>query len=58
MDKSLPALADEWEKSDVWKSLKAVKENHVYKIDGSIAFGYGPISRAYGVDAIAKALKK
>jgi iron complex transport system substrate-binding protein len=27
-DKSLPALADEWEKTDVWKSLKAVKANH------------------------------
>lgn len=57
-DTSLPALADEWEKSDVWKTLKAVKENHVYKINGSIAFGYGPISRTFGVNEIVKALKK
>ncbi|WP_310502401.1 ABC transporter substrate-binding protein [Paenibacillus qinlingensis] len=57
-DKSLPALADEWEKTDVWKSLKAVKANHVYKMDGSIAYGFGPISRLYGVNAIVSALKK
>ncbi|MBA2942893.1 ABC transporter substrate-binding protein [Paenibacillus sp. CGMCC 1.16610] len=56
-DKSLPALADEWEKSDVWKTLKAVKENHVYKIDGEVAYGFGPISRMFGTDAIVKALK-
>ncbi|WP_218094531.1 ABC transporter substrate-binding protein [Paenibacillus solanacearum] len=56
-DTTLPALADEWEKTDVWKTLKAVKNNQVYKIDGSLAYGYGPISRAYGVDAIVKALK-
>lgn len=55
-DSSLPALADEWEKSEVWKTLKAVKENHVYKIDGSIAYGFGPISRTYGTDAIVKAM--
>jgi iron complex transport system substrate-binding protein len=57
-DKSLPALADEWEKTDVWKSLKAVKANHVYKINGADAFGYGPISRLYGVNSIVSALKK
>jgi iron complex transport system substrate-binding protein len=56
-DSSLPALADEWEKSEVWKALKAVKENHVYKIDGSIAYGFGPISRTYGTDAIVKGMK-
>jgi iron complex transport system substrate-binding protein len=57
-DTSLPALADEWQKTEVWKSLKAVKENHVYKINGATAFGYGPISRSYGTDAIVNALKK
>ncbi|MGG1518703.1 ABC transporter substrate-binding protein [Paenibacillus oryzisoli] len=56
-DKSLLALADEWEKSDVWKTLKAVKNNRVYKIDGSLAYGYGPLSRTYGVDEIVKTLK-
>lgn len=56
-DKSLPALADEWEKSDVWKTLKAVKDNHVYKMDGEVAYGFGPISRSFGTDAIVKAMK-
>ncbi|MDR6727368.1 ABC-type Fe3+-hydroxamate transport system substrate-binding protein [Paenibacillus amylolyticus] len=31
-DSSLPAVADEWEKSKVWKGLKSVKNGHVYKI--------------------------
>jgi iron complex transport system substrate-binding protein len=56
-DTSLPALADQWETSEVWKTLKAVKQNQVYKFDGSIAFGFGPISRTYGINAIVNALK-
>ncbi|CAH1227855.1 MULTISPECIES: ABC transporter substrate-binding protein [Paenibacillus] len=54
-DPSLPAVSDEWEKSAVWKGLKAVRNGHVYKINGQIAFGFGPISKNYGVEAIVHA---
>ncbi|MGO4370163.1 ABC transporter substrate-binding protein [Paenibacillus sp. 2TAB19] len=57
-DKSMAALSDEWEQSEVWKKLKAVQSNQVYAIDGELAFGYGPISRTNGTAAIAEALKK
>lgn len=56
-DKSLPALTDEWKDNNVWKSLKAVQMNHVYGINGELAYGFGPISKMYGIDAIVKALK-
>jgi iron complex transport system substrate-binding protein len=56
-DPSLPALSDEWEQSEVWKKLKAVQKGQVYGINGELAFGYGPISRSSGVEAIVDALK-
>lgn len=56
-DSSLPALSDEWEQSEVWKKLKAVQKNQVYGINGELAYGYGPISRSSGVEAIVDALK-
>ncbi len=56
-DTSLPALTDEWESSQVWKKLKAVQNGHVYGFNGQIAFGFGPISKSYGVDEIGKALR-
>ncbi len=56
-DKSLGALTDEWEQSGVWKSLKAVKSNHVYSFNGELAFGIGPIGQSYGIDAVVYALK-
>ncbi|QGQ94672.1 iron-siderophore ABC transporter substrate-binding protein [Paenibacillus psychroresistens] len=56
-DTTLPALSDEWGKSEVWKKLKAVEQGHVYGINGALAFGFGPIGRAYGMEIIAKELK-
>lgn len=56
-DKSLGALTDEWEQGGVWKSLKAVKGNHVYSFNGELAFGIGPIGQSYGIDAVVDALK-
>jgi len=56
-DKSLGALTDEWEQSGVWKSLKAVKDNHVYSFNGELAFGIGPIGQSYGIDAVVDSLK-
>ncbi len=56
-DTSLGAATDEWEKSEVWKQLDAVKNNKVYGIDGSIALGYGPLAHAYGIKEIVNALQ-
>ncbi|WP_138756184.1 ABC transporter substrate-binding protein [Paenibacillus sinopodophylli] len=56
-DKSVPALSDEWEQSEVWKKLKAVQQNQVYAINGELAYGYGPISKLNGLEAIVNALK-
>ncbi|WP_135549380.1 ABC transporter substrate-binding protein [Paenibacillus cymbidii] len=56
-DKSLPALTDDWQKSEVWKSLKAVKNNRVYGINGELALGIGPIGQTYGIDAVVNAMK-
>lgn len=56
-DPSLSAVTDEWEKSAVWKGLKAVKNGHVYKINGQVAFGFGPVSKSYGVEQITNSLK-
>ncbi|MBP1975285.1 ABC transporter substrate-binding protein [Cohnella thailandensis] len=55
-DKSVPALTDEWEKSEVWKKLKAVQDGRVYGINGELALGYGPIGNSYGVQAIVDSL--
>ncbi|MEY8748488.1 hypothetical protein AB9M62_56430 [Bacillales bacterium AN1005] len=38
-DSTLPAVPDEWEKSEVWKGLKAVKNGHVYKIKVQTIYG-------------------
>ncbi|WP_238178115.1 ABC transporter substrate-binding protein [Paenibacillus contaminans] len=56
-DKSLAALTDEWEKSQVWKSLKAVKNNHVYPINGELALGLGPIGQKYGLETVIEGMK-
>jgi len=56
-DKSVPALTDQWEDSEVWSRLKAVENNHVYAINGELALGYGPIGNSYGVDEVLKALE-
>lgn len=56
-DKSLPALTDEWQNSEVWKSLKAVKNNHVYALNGELALGIGPIGQTYGIDTVVNAMK-
>lgn len=56
-DTSLGALTDQWESSEVWKRLDAVKHNRVYRVDGSIVFGYGPVAQAYGIQEIVKALQ-
>ncbi|WP_246132133.1 ABC transporter substrate-binding protein [Paenibacillus hemerocallicola] len=57
-NKSLAALTDEWEKSEVWKSLKAVKEKQVYALNGELAMGLGPIGQQYGLESIIKAMEK
>lgn len=56
-DKSVPALTDQWEDSEVWSRLKAVENNHVYAINGELALGYGPIGNSYGVGEVLKALE-
>jgi len=56
-NKSLGAITDDWENSEVWKSLKAVKNNQVYSFNGELAFGLGPIGQSYGIDAVVEALK-
>ncbi|RIX60276.1 ABC transporter substrate-binding protein [Paenibacillus nanensis] len=56
-DKSLSALTDEWEKSEVWSQLKAVQNKQVYAINGQLALGYGPIGNIYGVNAVLEALE-
>jgi len=53
-----PSLSVEWEKSEVWKKLKAVKENHVYGFNGILGMGFGPIGQSYGVDSVVEALLK
>ncbi|RXZ82342.1 ABC transporter substrate-binding protein [Paenibacillaceae bacterium] len=56
-DTSLPALSDEWEKSEVWKKLKAAQQNQVYGLNGALALGFGPIGKTYGIEVITEALK-
>ncbi len=56
-DKSLAALTDEWQDSEVWKGLKAVKNNQVYPLNGELALGIGPIGQAYGIDTVIEAMK-
>ncbi|SFT26847.1 iron complex transport system substrate-binding protein [Paenibacillus sp. BC26] len=57
VDKSLPAMTDDWEKSAVWNSLNAVKNKQAYAINGELAMGYGPIGNSYGVQAVLEALE-
>ncbi len=54
---SLAALTDEWKNSEVWKALKAVKNNHVYPINGELALGLGPIGQTYGLETVIEAMK-
>lgn len=56
-NKSLAALTDEWEETNVWKQLKAVEAGHVYGINGEMALAYGPLSHLYGVKAVGDALR-
>ncbi len=56
-DRTLPAVTDEWEKSEVWKRLKSVQNNHVYPINGELALGFGPIGHSYGIQAVLEALE-
>ncbi|RKN75999.1 hypothetical protein [Paenibacillus ginsengarvi] len=53
-----PALTEEWQKSEVWKSLKAVKNNHVYSLNGELAMGLGPIGQQYGLETLIQAMGK
>lgn len=55
-DSTLAAFTDTWKDSPVWKNLKAVKNNHVYDVDGQMVLGYGPIDRRAGVKVISDAL--
>lgn len=55
---SAASLTDEWEKTEVWKSLKAVKSDQTYAINGALAMGYGPLGNTYGIEAVLKALDK
>lgn len=56
-DSSLPAIADQWSSTEVWKKLQAVANNQTYKFDGQLAFGFGPIGKSHGIDEIVKALE-
>ncbi len=56
-DKTLEAITDEWEQSEVWKSMKSVKNNHVYAINGELALGVGPIGQTYGLDKVIEAME-
>lgn len=56
-DEDIPALIDEWEKTQVWQQLNAVQNKQIYPIDGQMAFGMGPINAQYGIDAIVEALE-
>ncbi|SFF47433.1 iron complex transport system substrate-binding protein [Paenibacillus algorifonticola] len=55
---SMAAVSDEWEKSEVWKKLKAVESGQVYGFNGALGMGYGPIGQSYGIDAVVEALDK
>ncbi len=55
---SMAAVSDEWEKSEVWKKLKAVESGQVYGFNGALGMGYGPIGQSYGIDAVVEALTK
>lgn len=57
-DTTMGAATDAWKDSAVWKQLKAVKNGHVYGINGELALGYGPIGNAYGVQAVIDELSK
>lgn len=55
---SMAAVSDEWEKSEVWKKLKAVESGQVYGFNGVLGMGYGPIGQSYGIDSVVEALTK
>jgi iron complex transport system substrate-binding protein len=55
---SAASLTDEWEKTDVWKSLKAVKSGQTHAVNGALAMGYGPLGNTYGIEAVLEALDK
>lgn len=57
-DTSQTAMTDEWESSEVWKALKAVKSKQVYSINGQMALAYGPLSNLYGIQAVGEAMAK
>ncbi|MDP4096375.1 ABC transporter substrate-binding protein [Paenibacillus sp. P96] len=53
---SAASLTDEWEKTNVWKSLKAVKSGQTYAVNGALAMGYGPLANTYGIESVLEAL--
>ncbi|WP_254639035.1 ABC transporter substrate-binding protein [Cohnella sp. GbtcB17] len=55
-DSTMAAFTDTWKDSTIWKNLKAVKNGHVYGVDGQLVLGYGPIDRRTGVKVISDAL--
>lgn len=55
---SMAAVSDEWEKSEVWKKLKAVENGQVYGFNGALGMGYGPIGQSYGIDTVVEVLDK
>ncbi|MFM9278511.1 ABC transporter substrate-binding protein [Paenibacillus jiagnxiensis] len=55
---SAASLTDEWEKTDVWKSLKAVKSGQTHAVNGALAMSYGPLGNTYGIEAVLEALDK
>lgn len=57
-DPSAASLTDEWEKSEVWKKLKAVESGQAHAVNGALAMGYGPLGNTYGIEAVLEALDK
>ncbi|MFD2330600.1 ABC transporter substrate-binding protein [Cohnella sp. GCM10020058] len=55
-DSTMAAFTDTWKDSAIWKNLKAVKNGHVYGVDGQLVLGYGPIDRRTGVQTVSDAL--
>jgi len=52
------SMTDEWEKTEVWKTLKAVKSGQTQAVNGALAMGYGPLGNTYGIEAVLEALDK
>ncbi|MFE5321160.1 ABC transporter substrate-binding protein [Paenibacillus sp. NPDC056579] len=56
-DDTFQKLADQFQSTQVWKNMKAVKENHIYPVNTTLWIAYyGPIAMNLVVDQIAEAL--